>query len=140
MVDFEHWQLPLGRRFRALKLWFVLRRFGANGIRQHVRHSLVLRKEVESRVRDSDMFELEPSAPPSLSLICFRLAGRSNEDQLAFLAAVKNTGRCFIIHTRLGDRIVLRFACGGIEQTKADVLEGWEVVETTAAGWCATKV
>lgn len=132
VVDFEHWQLPLGRRFRALKLWFVLRRFGAEAVRGHLRAGLRLRRVVEAAVRDDALFELEPSAPPSLSLVCFRLRGVDNDGQRAFLAAVKATGRCFIIHTSLGDRVVLRFACGGLEQTEADVMAGWGVIASVA--------
>lgn len=139
VVDFEHWQLPLGRRFRALKLWFVLRRFGVAGVRAHLRAGIRLRGVVEVCIRDDPLFELEPSAPPSLSLVCFRLAGCDDDLQRRFLAAVKATGKCFIIHTRLGDRLVLRFACGGLEQSEADVRAGWSVIADTARSFLAAQ-
>ena len=130
MVDFEHWQLPLGRRFRALKLWFVLRRFGASGVRAHVRNGVALRRVAERRAAAHPLFEA--AAPPSLSLLCFRLRARSNEDQHALLRAVKATGKCFVIHTKLGGRVVLRMACGGAEQTPAHVEAAWDVIEAEA--------
>lgn len=131
VVDYENWQLPLGRRFRALKLWFVLRRFGAEGIRGHVRKGMQLRKVVGDLVRADGRFEI--AAKPSLSLLCFKLAGRSNSDQQRLLASVKATGECFIIHTKLGDQVVLRFACGGVEQTEDDVRKAWAVIAGKAS-------
>ena len=132
VVDYENWQLPLGRRFRALKLWFVLRRFGQEGIVNHVRSGITYRKAVEEMIKnDAGLFEL--AAPPSLSLVCFRLKGRAEQDQLELLDRVKKTGECFIIHTRLGGEVVLRFACGGVEQTLADVKQAWGVISNEAA-------
>ena len=79
VVDYENWQLPLGRRFRALKLWFVLRRFGATGIRDHVRKGIEHRKLLQCLLgEEKDLFEL--AAPPSLSLLCFRLKDRSEAE------------------------------------------------------------
>ena len=131
VVDFEHWQLPLGRRFRALKLWFVLRRFGKDGIIAHVRKGMQLRQILEKAVRKDPIFEI--AAPPSLSLICFRLAGVQGEDgnevQHHFLRALKKTGECFVIHTKLGNDVVIRMACGGLEQTDEDVLSAWAVID-----------
>jgi aromatic-L-amino-acid decarboxylase len=137
VVDYEHWQLGLGRRFRALKLWFVLRRFGANGVRAHVRAGLELASRLAERVRQSDRLEL---ACVSLSLVCFRrkAAGSAvegseadDEAQHALLEAIKARG-IFIIHSRLGGRKVLRFACGGVEQTVAQVDAAFEAVDAAA--------
>ena len=132
VVDYENWQLPLGRRFRALKLWFVLRRFGANGIRKHVRKGIEYRKTLENLIEQdtNEMFEI--AAPPSLSLICFRLKNRSEAEHKLFLKELKQTGDCFIIHTKLGGKIVLRIACGGIEQTEDDVINAWNVISKLA--------
>ena len=104
VVDFEHWQLPLGRRFRALKLWFVLRRFGKEGLVEHVRQGIVHRQLLETLIEQHP--DLELAAPPSLSLVCFRVAGvqgeEGNEVQYALLRDLKKTGECFVIHTKLG--------------------------------------
>jgi aromatic-L-amino-acid/L-tryptophan decarboxylase len=130
VVDYEHWQLPLGRRFRALKLWFVFRRFGTTGLRKHLSRGLQLSAYFASLLAMDDEFELV--VPVSLSLVCFRLRGRSDDDQRKFLQRVKDTGDCFIIHTKLADSVVLRFACGGIEQTEDDVLNAWKVIRREA--------
>jgi len=119
VVDFEHWQMPLGRRFRSLKLWFVMRRFGTQGLREHVQNGVDLANYLAEKVKSSDDFEL--AAPVSLSLVCFRWKGRGEDDQKKFLDAVKATGDCFIIHTKLDGKIVIRVACGGIEQDKSDI-------------------
>ena len=164
VTDFEHLQLPLGRRFRALKLWFVLRRFGAEGIRAHLRQGVALREAFERRLAasggdDGGRFEL--AAPPSLSLVCFRWrwprkvepSGASaaavldeeacNAAQIALKEAVNATGECFIIQTKLGGTMVLRVACGGLEQEVADVEKAYAVIEREAQrlegeGWAST--
>jgi len=68
----------------------------------------------------------------SLSLVCFRLRGKDNAVQLKFLEAVKQSGECFIIHTKLGGEVVMRFACGGLEQTEDDIRHAFAVIEGTA--------
>jgi len=133
VVDFEHWQMPLGRRFRALKLWFVLRRFGVEGIRAHVAQGMKLASLFASYIEGSDLFEL--ATPVSLSLVCFRLKVESEDTekqelaQQRLLEAVKATGECFVIHTKLKGRHIIRFACGGIEQSEDDVKSAWSVIE-----------
>jgi len=119
VVDFEHWQMPLGRRFRSLKLWFVMRRFGTQGMREHVQNGVNLAKYLAAKIEASDNFEIAASV--SLSLVCFRWKGRGEDDQKKFLDAVKATGNCFIIHTKLDGKIVIRIACGGIEQDEKDI-------------------
>lgn len=127
VVDYEHWQLPLGRRFRALKLWFVFRRFGTTEMRRHLQQGIDLSAYFASLLAEHPaLFELV--VPVSLSLVCFRLKGRSEEDQKKLLDAVKSTGDCFIIHTKLDDRVALRFACGGLEQSMQDVAQGFSVI------------
>jgi glutamate/tyrosine decarboxylase-like PLP-dependent enzyme len=127
VVDYEHWQLPLGRRFRALKLWFVMRRFGTEGMREHVRRGLQHSANFAHLLaQHPDQFEL--AAPVSLSLVCFRLKGRSEEQMKRFLDSVKATGECFVIHTKLEGRLVVRVACGGTEQSSADVRGAFEVI------------
>eukprot|EP00039_Didymoeca_costata_P003123 m.65231 g.65231 ORF g.65231 m.65231 type:complete len:540 (+) comp11720_c0_seq1:369-1988(+) len=119
VVDYEHWQLPLGRRFRALKLWFVLRRFGQKGLQAHLRNGIKLRQLLEKKMQETSAFEI--CAPPSLSLLCFRLKGYSDERITTFLQAVNSEGDCFLIHSKLGGKKIIRAAFGGIEQTEADV-------------------
>ena len=139
VVDFEHWQLPLGRRFRALKLWFVLRRFGKEGIIQHVRNGIVLRDILVKLI--TNHVDLEIAAPPSLSLVCFRVkcspnttVEEGNEVQHRLLRDLKQTGKCFVIHTKLGGEVVIRMACGGIEQTEDDIMFAWNVIDELSQG------
>ena len=70
MLPLQDWQIPLGRRFRALKLWFVMRSYGVQGLQGYLRHHLALAKLFEGFVADSKDFEL--SAMPKFGLICFR--------------------------------------------------------------------
>jgi aromatic-L-amino-acid decarboxylase len=145
VVDYEHWQLGLGRRFRALKLWFVMRRFGASGVRAHVRAGMVLARRFADLVATSEVFEL--AAPPSLSLVCFRLMharvphGSEDDDALhmEFLARAK-ARNVFIIRSRLGGRLILRFACGGIEQTVQEVERAFEILRSVARDWMASTM
>lgn len=140
VVDFEHWQLGLGRRFRALKLWFVLRRFGTTGIRNHVRRGMQLADSFGRRVEASSALEL--AVPVSLSLVCFRCVpldaavappGSEQDDalQARLLEAVKSAG-IFIIHSKLGGVKILRLACGGVEQQQRDVDTAFSVIEAEA--------
>lgn len=127
VVDYEHWQLPLGRRFRALKLWFVMRRFGTENMRNHVRKGLEHSAHFASLLQQHpDLFEIV--VPVSLSLVCFRLRGRSEEQMKQYIDSVKATGECFVIHTKLDGRMVVRFACGGSEQTESDIQKGFDVI------------
>jgi len=83
----QDWQVPLGRRFRALKLWFVLRSYGRAGLQDYLRHHLALAATVEARVRADSRFEL--AAPPRFALVCFRLkAWRRPSDLCAFWSPI----------------------------------------------------
>lgn len=127
VVDYEHWQMPLGRRFRALKLWFVLRRYGATGLRRHMRSGIEHRERLEKYIAEET--KLEIAVPPSLSLVCFRLKGvDDNAIQLQFLDHINAGGECFIIHTKVSGNVVLRIACGGLEQSTADIDAFWGVL------------
>ncbi|WP_280241091.1 pyridoxal phosphate-dependent decarboxylase family protein [Nocardia abscessus] len=90
VVDYRDWQVPLGRRFRALKLWAVIRWYGAAGLREHIRHSVALAQQFASWVGTDERFEV--LAPHPLSLICFRLRGDDSANR-ELLDAVNATGR-----------------------------------------------
>ena len=120
--------MPLGRRFRSLKLWFVMRRFGADGMRDHVRRGVDLANHFAELIRRENILELY--VEPSLSLVCFRWAGRGEEDQQKLLDAVKRTGDLFVIHTKLEEKIVIRLACGGLEQSFLDIDNAYDVIKS----------
>ncbi len=118
VVDFRDWQVPLGRRFRSLKLWFVLRSYGVEGLQAHIRHHVAAAGALAERVAAHPRLEL--AAPPSLALVCLRHVDGDDATE-ALLAAVNATGEAFLTHTRLHDRYVLRVAVGGTWTTAGHV-------------------
>ncbi len=115
----------LGRRFRSLKLWAVLRCFGRDGLQAKIREHVRLAELFESWVRAEPGWEL--CAPPQFSLICFRREG-SDEENEALLERVNAGGEIFISHTRLNGRYVLRLALGNVRTTEEDVRQAWDVL------------
>jgi aromatic-L-amino-acid decarboxylase len=121
----------LGRRFRALKLWAVLRCFGRSGLQEHVRGGVRLAALFERWVAAEPGWEL--CAPRPFSVVCFRHVG-SDEDNAALLARVNASGEIFLSHTKLGGRYVLRLAIGNEATTESDVRRAWDVLRASAAG------
>ncbi|HEX5191366.1 MAG TPA: aminotransferase class V-fold PLP-dependent enzyme [Solirubrobacteraceae bacterium] len=119
----------LGRRFRALKLWAVLRCFGRSGLRRHIRHGVALAQAFERWVADAPEWEL--CADRHFSVVCFRHQG-SDEHNERLLHAVNATGEMFISHARLDGRLVLRLAIGHPSTTEADVRRAWELLQCEA--------
>ncbi len=115
----------LGRRFRALKLWAVLRCFGRSGLQRHVRGGVELAAKFERWVDEADGWEL--CAPRRFSVVCFRLEG-DDERNRALLERVNASGEIFISHCVLNDRYALRLAIGQLNTTEDDVRRAWEVL------------
>jgi aromatic-L-amino-acid decarboxylase len=130
VVSLNEVSVPLGRRFRALKLWAVLRCFGREGLQAMIREHVRLAAEFEGWVRQEPGWEV--CAPRLLSLVCFRRDG-SDEENESLLARVNATGEIFISHTRLNGRYVLRLAIGNARTTEDDVRRAWEVLREAAA-------
>jgi aromatic-L-amino-acid decarboxylase len=116
----------LGRRFRSLKLWAVLRCYGREGLQARIREAIRLAELFEGLVRDEPGWEL--CAPRAFSVVCFRRPG-SDDDNERLLARVNESGEMFISHTRLGGRYVLRLAIGNERTTEADVRQAWAVLK-----------
>ncbi|WP_431727504.1 pyridoxal-dependent decarboxylase [Verrucosispora sp. TAA-831] len=129
VIDYRDWQVPLGRRFRALKLWFVLRWYGVEGLRAHIRSGVALAARFADRVRADDRFELVAGNP--YALVCFRLRG-DDEPNERLLAAVNATGRVHLTHTRVAGRYTLRLAVGAPQTTEVHVDGAWELVSQAA--------
>ena len=130
VIDYRDWHVPLGRRFRALKLWFVIRHYGAEGLRAHVRRSVALADWFAAQVEASDGFEL--AAPVSVGLVCFRHRAGDAFNQ-ALMDRLNRSGALYLTHTRLDDRLVLRLAVGGPATRREHVEAAWtRIVE--AAG------
>jgi aromatic-L-amino-acid decarboxylase len=107
VCDYRDWQVPLGRRFRSLKLWFVMRMYGAKGIRAIVREHVRLGRVFQALIEEDPRFELP--VPPSLSLVCFSLAGRGNAANRALVERINADGRIFIIGTEFEGKAIIRF-------------------------------
>jgi len=136
VIDYRDWQIPLGRRFRSLKLWFVIRHYGVEGMREFIRHHIRLAELFESLVGEDDRFEL--CAPRHTSLVCFRL--RAGDDpSRELLRRLNESGRMFLTHTALPDadapggaRYTLRMAIGAVRTQERHIREAWRLMQETA--------
>jgi aromatic-L-amino-acid decarboxylase len=130
VVDYRDWQLPLGRRFRALKLWFVLRSYGAAGLREVLREHIALAQELAGRIAAHPKLEL--AAPHPLNLVCFRHVDGDDATQ-SLLSSVNATGRVLLTHTRLDGALVIRVAIGTQATQRRHVDALWDLLgELTA--------
>ena len=129
-VNLSEVSIPLGRRFRALKLWTVLRCYGRSGLEERLREHVRLAELFESWVRDESGWEV--TAPRHFSLVCFRLDG-SDEDNERLLERVNDSGEVFLSHTRFDGRYQLRLAVGNFRTSEDDVRLAWDVLRREAA-------
>jgi aromatic-L-amino-acid/L-tryptophan decarboxylase len=129
VVSLSEYSIPLGRRFRALKLWAVLRCYGRNGIQAIIREHVRLASLFAGWVDDEPGWEL--AAPRCFSLVCFRLAG-ADEINEALLERVNASGEIFISHTKLNGRYVLRLAVGNVRTSEDDLRLAWDVLRREA--------
>ena len=130
VFDYRDWQIPLGRRFRSLKLWFVIRHYGVEGLQFHVRRHVVLAHEFADWVRNHQRFEVV--APVPLNLVCFRYRG-SDDDNQRLMDRLNQSGDLYLTHTRLNDRFVLRFCVGQTNTEKKHVQHAWQRIQEEAA-------
>jgi aromatic-L-amino-acid/L-tryptophan decarboxylase len=136
VVDYRDWQVPLGRRFRALKLWAVVHGTGLSGLRAHIREHVALAAKLADRVRADPAFEL--AAEPSLALVCLRVVtgdGPEADDAASrdLLARVNGSGAAFLTHTVAGGRYVIRVAIGSVTTRPEHVDQLWDLLRAEAA-------
>ena len=129
VIDYADWQVPLGRRFRALKLWMTLRMIGAEPLRQRIRDHVAWAAEFAAWVEKDPRFVL--LCPPSLSLVCFAAAGGDDVSR-RLLERANATGQVALSHARVAGRYALRLAVGGPLTRREDVLAAWETLATLA--------
>ncbi|TVR40287.1 MAG: aminotransferase class I/II-fold pyridoxal phosphate-dependent enzyme [Bacteroidia bacterium] len=135
--NYRDWGIQLGRRFRALKLWFVIRSYGVEGIREMINRHIGLAALFETRVHQDRNFEL--LAPRQLSLVCFRYnPGRETKENLdalnrQLLDAVNNTGKVFLTHTSLAGKFCIRLSVGQRTTSEKHVQLAWQLIREAAA-------
>ena len=128
-VNYMDYGVQLGRRFRALKLWFVMRHYGREGIAGLIREHIGYAQRLAGLIREHPDFEV--AAPTPFSLICFRYRG-SDDDNRALLEAINSSGKAFLSHTVLNGQFVLRLAIGNIGTQWEDVEETWNLIRQSA--------
>ncbi|WNB17846.1 pyridoxal phosphate-dependent decarboxylase family protein [Marivirga arenosa] len=134
--NYRDWHIQLGRRFRALKLWFVLREFGADKLRSIIHNHIKWAQWLEKEIENSPDFEM--LAPVPVNLLCFRFNnGKMNENELnqfneQLLKQVNATGKIFITHTKLNGKYTLRLVGGHPELTKGHLEIAWKLIQDTA--------
>jgi aromatic-L-amino-acid decarboxylase len=129
VTDLKDYGPALGRRFRGLKLWVVLRCYGREGLQALIREHVRLAQLFASWVEDTPGWEVV--APHPFSVVCFRREG-SDEENEALLARVNASGEAFLTHTRLNGRLVLHLAVGNVRTTEDDVRRAWEALQQAA--------
>ncbi len=129
VIDYRDWHISLGRRFRALKLWWVLRSYGAQGLRALLREHVALAQELGRRIDEHD--RLERVAPVSFALVCFAHAD-GNEGTNAVARAINAEPTLSVTPSSVGDTSFVRVAIGQTRTTAADVERLWRVIDGAA--------
>ncbi|PWA54534.1 pyridoxal phosphate (PLP)-dependent transferases superfamily protein [Artemisia annua] len=137
VVDYKDWQIPLGRRFRSLKLWMVLRLYGVENLQSYIRNHINLAKKFEDLVAQDPRFEIV--ATRTFSLVCFRLLPANKNEEYVnkvnreLLDVVNSSGKIFISHTVLSGKYVLRFVVGAPLTEERHVIAAWKLFQEAAS-------
>jgi aromatic-L-amino-acid decarboxylase len=137
--NYRDWGIQLGRRFRALKLWFVIRSYGIKGLQQMVKEHLRLAQLFKTWVVDHHQFEI--MAPVKISLVCFRLNDGRSEIELnrlnaRLLESINQSGKIFLTHTSLKGKYVLRMVIGQRTTEEHHVRNAWNIITEKAEKLC----
>jgi len=146
VIDYRDWHIQLGRRFRSLKLWFVIRHYGIEGLQHHIREHVRLAQQFAAWVRDDSRFEL--AAPAKLNLVCFRLRagghtnqGQTSQDQTSqdqasqdqanqlLMERLNGSGELYLTHTKLDGKFTLRFCVGQTNTQARHVERAWQRIQ-----------
>ena len=137
--DYCDWSVPLGRRFRALKLWFVIRHFGINALQEKLRLHISLAAEMEENIRKSRDFEM--LAPRTLNLVCFRYhpEGMEDENELnrvneSLMQGINKTGKAYLTHTKLNGKYTIRMVIAQTNVERWHVEAAWELLKRLGRG------
>jgi aromatic-L-amino-acid decarboxylase len=129
VFDYRDWQVSLGRRFRALKLWFVIRHYGVEGLRHHVRRHVEIAQEFAEWVREDERFEL--AAPVPLNLVCFRHVGGDTVNE-RLMGRLNQSGELYLTHTRLDGLLTLRLVVAQTNTEARHVRRAWQRIQEAA--------
>ena len=129
VIDYRDWHIQLGRRFRALKLWFVIRHYGVEGLRFHIRRHVELAQQFARGIEASQQFEL--AAPAPLNLVCFRHRGGDDVNR-ALLDRLNHSGALYLTHTVLNGRYTLRLCIGQTWTEARHVERAWQRIQEVA--------
>jgi aromatic-L-amino-acid decarboxylase len=130
VIDYRDWHIQLGRRFRSLKLWFVIRHYGVEGLRHLVRQHVAWAQAFAGWVSASERFRLV--VPPPLNLVCFRHEAGDDFNQ-RLLERLNASGKLYLTHTRLNGQYVLRLCVGQTHTEARHVEQAWRQIQATAA-------
>ncbi len=132
--NYRDWGIPLGRRFRALKLWFVMRSFGIEGLQEKIRQHLQFTQHLEQEMKQHDHFEV--MAPVPLNTICFRFhpgyiddQKKLNELNEKLLEQIQKSGKLFLTHTKLDGKYTIRIVLGNTNLKKHHVDKAWKLIK-----------
>jgi len=132
IINYSEWSVPLGRRFRALKLWFLMRHHGLEGLRSMIRNHVAWSVELAGRLAAEPDFEIVTE--PVLSLFSFRHRAEGDADQhnIALVNAINDDGRIYLTQTRVDGRIAIRFQAGQFDMTREDAMAAFDVITQVA--------
>ena len=125
VFDYRDWHIQLGRRFRSLKLWFVIRHYGTEGLRFHIKKHVELAQQFAQWVNDSSDFEL--IADPPLNLVCFRHKAGDNFN-MKLMNELNESGKLFFTHTKLNGQVALRMSIGQTSTKESHVKAAWKQI------------
>jgi aromatic-L-amino-acid decarboxylase len=136
IVNYSEWSVPLGRRFRALKIWFLIRAYGLEGLRERIRNHIAWSNDLHDRLRSTEGFEILTG--PMWSLFTFRYAPQDATDpddlNQRLVDAINDDGRIYLTQTRVNGKLAIRFQAGQFETTEQDVRMAYDVITEIAAG------
>lgn len=134
VINYSEWSIPLGRRFRALKLWFLFRCYGLENLRNRIRNHVLWSQEIAEQIRKAPDFEI--TSEPILSLFTFRYAPAGHEDlddlNKRLINQINDDGRIYLTQTMLDNKFVIRFQTGQFETTREDVQTAFSVIAEIA--------
>jgi len=126
VIDYRDWHIQLGRRFRSLKLWFVIRHYGVEGLQHHIREHVRLAQEFAGWVREDKDYEL--AAPAPLNLVCFRHKAGDAANQ-TIMDRLNGSGDLFLTHTKLNRKLTLRLCVGQTNTQERHVQRAWKRIQ-----------